>query len=185
MTIVLAALTVLGLAGAGSGQASDHRPPSIESTDPALDAYTTFVEGKKLKTPVDQVFIIAALDRLASAVEGLALREGDLGKDVLSAAQQVRRDIRLLQPRAPSTASRLKRRWTVFADAAALIDGLGREIDPRGVGRQLRASVLRAADSLDYDDPLRWQPDALEAFFDLAARALKQMAAGSIDRLVR
>jgi hypothetical protein len=64
--------------------------------DPAVDAYTTFIQGKKLAVPVDRPFVVAALDRLVSAVEGLALARDASTDGILQAAHKLRRDIRRL-----------------------------------------------------------------------------------------
>lgn len=65
------------------------RPQPVASrTDPAVDAYTTFVEGKRLDFPVDRAFVVAALDRLVSAVEALGIETGDSERqDPLHSAQ--------------------------------------------------------------------------------------------------
>lgn len=51
--------------------------------------------------------------------------------------------------------------------------------DCRRLTRSRYAGVLdaltTAADGLDYDYPLKWQPNAIQMYFDLAARALRQM----------
>lgn len=182
-SFVLLVSMAISLASMDRTQMSGDQRAFAPRGDPAVDTYTAFVEGKKLKAPADQAFIIAALDRLVSAVEGLALRERDPDAEVLSAAHAVRHEIRLLQPFAPATPERITKRWKAFAQAAALIDELARELDPRGAGKALRAAVVRAADSIDYDDPLKWQPDSLELFFTLAARALTEMAGGGPGRI--
>lgn len=179
---VLVACAAIGLASMVGPGVSLAQKGAVRLSDPAVDGYVEFVDGKQLKAPADRTFIIAALDRLASAVEGLALRQIGPDAAVLSPARKVRHELRLLEPFAADTPERLRNRWKVFTSAAKLVDDLARDLGPRGIGTGLRNAVLRAADSIDYDDPARWQPEALETFFDLTARALRQMAdAGSPD----
>lgn len=176
MSMFLLVACTVGAAMIGGAPARAEHQGTAHLSDPAVDAYITFVEGKQLKAPADQQFIIAALDRLVSAVEGLAL--GKIGPNavVLSAARRTRHELRQLQPFAPDTPERLRNRWKVFMAAGRLVDDVARELGPRGAEKSLRNAVVRAADSIDYDDPVRWQPEALERFFSLTARALKQMA---------
>jgi hypothetical protein len=65
----LSIVTVLGLFPISNQQTST----TLRREDPAVAAYTTFVQGKKLTVPVDREFVVAALDRLVSALEGVAL----------------------------------------------------------------------------------------------------------------
>ncbi len=143
--------------------------------DPAVDAYITFVEGKRPDVPVDRAFVVAALDRLVSAVEALALRRADPDEKLLSSAHKVRREIRRLQPHAGDSPSQIKDRWNVFLAVAQLVADVSREIGPPGARQGVTAALLTAADGLDYDYPLRSQPSNIEMYFDLASRALKQM----------
>ena len=174
MTILLLA-GVIGLRFSVALCAPVIQQSVAQPDDPAVIAYVEFVTGKQLKAPADRKFIIAALDRLASAVEGLALRKIGPEAPVLSAARRVRHDIRQLQPFAADTPERMKNRWKVFVAAGRLIEDLSRELRAPGSGSALREAVVRAADSIDYDDPARWQPDAVEMFFNLSARALREM----------
>ena len=176
MVAHLVVCTAIVLASAGATHISDVTQVQLRAGDPAVDADTTFVQGKKLREPVDLEFVVAALDRLVSAAEGLALGEAHPDGELLAAALEARREIRLLRPSEPSTPKRVKRRWIAFNRSAEVVDALAEELGPRGAPKSLREAVLRAADSIDYDDPLRWQPHAIEIFFDLAARALTQMA---------
>jgi len=169
--LFLGACVAIGLASTAGAPVQ-----GTQLSDPAVDAYVEFVKGKPLKAPADRKFILAGLDRLASAVEGLALRKIGLDAEVLSVARKVRFELRQLEPYAADTPERLRNRWKVFKSAAKAIDDLADELDSRVVDKALRAAVVRAADSIDYDDPARWQPEAVELFFDLAARALLQMA---------
>jgi hypothetical protein len=183
MTKILAICAAVSLASVDGMRTSQSQRAPTPFSDPAVEAYTSFVDGRQLKGPADQKAIIAGLDRLASAVEELALREIGPGAPVLAAARQVRYQIRQLQPFAPDTPSRLRNRWKVFVAAGRLIDDLSNGLGPLGATEALREAVLRAADSIDYDDPPRWQPEALEQFFALSARALKQMADGGPERI--
>ena len=149
--------------------------PVASPSDPAVDAYTTFVEGKKLAVPVDRTFVVAALDRLVSAVEALALRRENPDEKLLSSAHTVRREIRRLQPIVGDSPPRIKERWNVFQEVARLVADVSREIGPPGARKGVTAALLTAADGLDYDYSLRSQPNNIEIYFDLASRALKQM----------
>jgi hypothetical protein len=143
--------------------------------DPAVDAYTTFVLGKKLTGPADRAFVVAALDRLVSAVEALALMRPNPDERLLSSAHKVRRELRRLQPIVGDSPAQIKDRWNVFQEVAQLVADVSREIGPQGAHAGVTSALLTAADGLDYDYSLRSQPNNIEIYFDLASRALKQM----------
>jgi len=143
--------------------------------DPAVDAYLTFVEGKKLTVPVDRTFVVAALDRLVSAVEALALRRDNPDETLLASAHEVRREIRRLQPILGESPAQIKDRWSVFQAVAQLVADVSREIGPAGARDGVTAALLMTADGLDSDYSLTSQHNNIEMFFDLASRVLKQM----------
>ena len=58
---------------------------------------------------------------------------------------------------------------------AQLAADVSREIGPPGARELVINALLGAADGLDYDYPLRWQPANIKTYFDLASRALEQM----------
>ena len=60
-------------------------------------------------------------------------------------------------------------------EAAQLVANVSREMGPPGARAGVTDALLTAADGLDYDYPLRWQPNNIEMYFDLASRSLKQM----------
>lgn len=155
-------------------QQSPVRPLS-SAGDPAVAAYTAFIAGKRLDVPVDRDFVVAALDRLVSALEALALRRAAPDEQALSTAHRLRREIRRLQPIAGDKPSQVKERWDVFMAVAQLAAGVSREIGPPGARDNVIAALRRAADGLDYDYPLRWQPANITMYFDLASQALDQM----------
>ena len=156
------------------GQPSPVRPVSSED-DPAIDAFTTFIAGKRLEVPVDRGFVVAALDRLVSALEALALRPAAPDEKVLATAHRLRREIRRLQPIAGDKLSQIKERWDVFMAVAQLAADVSRVIGPPGAWEDVITSLLRSADGLDYDYPIRWQPGNIGNYFELASRALEQM----------
>ena len=147
----------------------------VQRSDPAVDAYVTFVDGKRLEVPVDRAFVVAALDRLVSAVEALALTQTAPNEKTLAAAHRIRREIRRLRPISGDAPALIKERWNVFMEAAQLVAGVSREMGPPGARTGVIDALLTAADGLDYDYPLRWQPSNIEMYFDLASRSLKQM----------
>ena len=152
--------------------------PVASPSDPAVDAYTTFVKGKKLTVPVDRTFVVAALDRLVSAVEALALRRETPDERLLSSAHKVRREIRRLQPIAGDSRLQIKERWNVFQEVARLVADVSREIGPPGAREGVTAALLTAADGLDYDYSLQSQQSNIEMYFDLASRTLRQITGG-------
>jgi hypothetical protein len=161
----------------GTSTAAPQPPPQLVAspTDPAVDAYTTFVQGKQPEAPVDRAFVVAALDRLVSAVEALALTQTAQSATILSTAHKVRREIRRLAPTSGDTPSQIKGRINVFVAVAHLVDDVARALAPPGAPRGAAAALLRAADGLDFDYPLRWQPNNIQLYFDLASRALTQI----------
>ena len=58
---------------------------------------------------------------------------------------------------------------------AQLAADVSREIGPLGAREDVITSLLRSADGLDYDYPLRWQPGNIGNYFELASRAVEQM----------
>ena len=156
------------------GHQSSERPVS-SAADPAVEAFTSFVAGKRLDVPVDRGFVVAALDRLISALEALALRAAAPDEKVLLRAHRLRREIRRLQPIAGDKPSQIKERWDVFMAVAQLVADVSREIGPLGAREDVITSLLRSADGLDYDYPLRWQPGNIGNYFELASRAVEQM----------
>ena len=52
---------------------------------------------------------------------------------------------------------------------------ISREIGPHDDKQDVINSLLRSADGLDYDYPLRWQPGNIGNYLELASRALEQM----------
>jgi hypothetical protein len=149
--------------------------PISSAADPAVDAFTTFVAGKRLDVPVDRGFVVAALDRLVSALEALALRPAAPDEKVISMAHRLRREIRRLQPVTGDKPSQIKERWDVFMGVAQLAADVSREIGPHDDKQDVINSLLRSADGLDYDYPLRWQPGNIGNYLELASRALEQM----------
>ena len=96
-------------------------PTSSKRVDPAVEAYTTFVKGMKLTLtgPVDREFAVGALDRLVSAVEGLALA-GDVATDTLMArSHEIRRDMRRLAENDSQALEILKKKTDVFLAISA------------------------------------------------------------------
>lgn len=144
-------------------------------SDPAVDAYITFVEGMRLDVPVDRTVVVAALDRLVSAVEALALRRANPKQKLLSSAHKARREIRRLQPIVGDSPSQIKARRDVFVGVAQLVADVSHDIGPPGARDDVTSALIRAADGLDRDYSLRAQHNNIEIFFDLASRALKQM----------
>jgi hypothetical protein len=149
--------------------------PAVQRSDPAVDAYVTFVGGKRLEVPIDRVFVVASLDRLVSAAEALAVTQAVPNENTLATAHRIRREIprlRLISGDVPALA---KEHWNVFMAAAQLVADVSRQIGPAGARDGVINALLTDADGLDYDYPLRWQPNNVEMYFDLASRALKQM----------
>jgi hypothetical protein len=150
--------------------------PAASQSDPAVDDYTTFVQGKRLDAPVDRAFVVAALDRLVSAIEALALTRMAQSATVLSSAHNVRREIRRVAPTSGDSPSQIKGHIHVFVAIAQLADDVARALTPPGAPRGVTGALLRAADGLDFDSPLRWQASNMQLYLDLASRALAQIA---------
>ena len=71
MTSHLVAFAVMAVTLAAAAEQPGAKQAPLPSGDPAVDGYTMFVEGKQLKVPVDLTFVMAALDRLLSALRRL------------------------------------------------------------------------------------------------------------------
>ena len=63
----------------------------------------------------------------------------------------------------------------MFVSTARLIADVSRDLGTSGASDGVLDALITAADGLDYDYPLKWQPNAIHMYFDLAARALRQM----------
>jgi len=159
------------LAMQGPAGAVPNRGPS----DPAVEAYISFVDGKELDVPVDRDFVVASLDRLASAAEALTLTRRTPNAAVLNAAHRIRQEIRRLRQVAGDAPRTTKQKWDVFLATARLVADVSRDLGTRGASDGVLDALMTAADGLDYDYPLKWQPNAIQIYFDLAARTLRQM----------
>ena len=124
---------------------------------------------------MDREFVVASLDRLASAAEALTLTRRTPNAAVLTEAHCIRQEIRRLRQVGSDAPEITKQRWNVFVATARLIADVSRGLGTRGASDGVLDALITAADGLDYDYPLKWQPNAIQMYFDLAARALRQM----------
>lgn len=171
---VAGVVTIYGsaLLAASQGLATSAGP----QTDPSVRAYTTFVGGTKLTEPVDREFVVASLDRLACAIEGLALARGVATDSMLDRVHTVRRDLRRLAAISSDSPDILKQRTKLFTTIAELMVSLNRSVNPKHAAeRSVLDALARSADGLDYDYPLRLQPDNLNLYFRLAAEGLQHI----------
>ena len=169
MLVVLAPLPVSNL----------QAPTSPKRRDPAVEAYTTFVEGMKLTLtgPVDREFVVAALDRLVTAVEGLALARDVATDTLLARGHEIRRDMRRLAENDSQAPEILKKKTDVFLAISELVSALNVALGSTRGADQLGIDALkRSADGLDFEYPLKWQPGAIQGFLEIAARVLHQMS---------
>lgn len=147
--------------------------------DPAVEAYTSFVKGMNLTRtgPVDPDFVIAALDRLVTAVEGLALARDVATDALLARGHEIRRDMRRLAANDSTALDILKKKTDVFVAISELVSALNGALGAKGGAEKSAIDALRrSADGLDFEYPLKWQPGAIQGFLDIAAQALNQMA---------
>lgn len=147
--------------------------------DPAVEAYTTFVKGIKLTLtgPVDRDFAVAALDRLVTAVEGLALARDVSTEAMLARGHEIRRDMRRLAETDSQALEILKKKTDVFVAISELVSALNVALGPKHGAEQSRIDALeRSADGLDFEYPLKWQPGAIQGFLEIAAQVLQQMS---------
>ena len=159
---------------------SDVQPPaSTKRGDPAVEAYTTFVSGMTLTVtgPVDREFAVGALDRLVSAVEGVALARDVATDALLARGHGIRRDIRRLAESDSQALEILKKKTDVFVAIGELVGALNVALGPtRGAGQSGIDALKRSADGLDFEYPLKWQPGAIQGFLEIAAQVLTQMS---------
>ena len=138
--------------------------------DPAVTTFTHFVDTR-ITAPLSDAAIVAGLDLLLSAVEGVALAVELNDSTVLDRAHKLRQDARrrYVLRQAPTA-----KRQALFEEVAALVALLSGKLPPRDQIPQARIEALdRAARSLDLEDPLKKQPDSVERFFRHAAEALR------------
>ena len=130
VTVVLGTVLVTG-----TPTAAPQPPPQpvASRTDPAVDAYTTFVGGKTLDVPVDRAFVVAALAARVSS-RGPRFDTDGSERQILSTAHKVRREIRRLQPISGDSPSQTKERWGVFVAVAHLVDDVARDSPLPGWG---------------------------------------------------
>ena len=152
---------------------------SPRRADPAVEAYSSFVKGINLTRsgPVDRDFVVAALDRLVTAVEGLALSRDAATDALLASGHEIRRDIRRLAGNDSAAVEILKKKTDVFVAISELVSALNGALGAKGGAEKSRVDALkRSADGLDFEYPLKWQPGAIQGFLDIAAQVLNQMA---------
>lgn len=142
--------------------------------DPAVAAFTAFINDKELQFPADRDVVVAAVDRLASAIEGLALARGVLSEAEFARGHALRRDVRYLSMNADSPAL-TKARAGIFIRTERLLADLERTMHGNRADQELLNALERAADGLDTDYPLRWQPNAMNNFFRLAAQLFYEL----------
>ena len=152
--------------------------PSPTRADPAVEAYTSFVKGKQLTLAgaVDREFVVAALDRLVSAVEGLSLARDISSDTLLARAHEIRRDLRRLAENNSPALDILKKKTDVFVALSELVSALNAALGPKGAEPSRIDALKRSADGLDFEYPLKWQPGALQGFLDIAAQVMHQMS---------
>ena len=159
---------------------SNLQPPTTSRRgDPAVEAYTTFVKGMKLalKAEVDREFVVAALDRLVTAVEGLALARDVSTDAMLARGHEIRRDMRRLAETNSQALDILKKKTDVFVAVSELVRALNGALGPkRGADQESINALRRSADGLDFEYPLKWQPGAIQGFLEIAAQVLQQQA---------
>jgi hypothetical protein len=166
-------LVVLALSPALSRQ-----PPTTQRRgDPAVEAYTTFIKGKEPAFPADRDFVIAALDRLVAAVEGIALARNVATDSMLAGGHEIRRDIRRLGSTQSQAPEILKKKADVFVAIGEFVGAVNVALGPkRGAEQQGIDALKRSADGLDFEYPLKWQPDAIQGFLEIAEKVLQQMS---------
>ena len=179
-TRAAALLSTLALLAA-SPAPSLQTPARSKRGDPAVEAYTTFVTDMKLTQaagPVDREFVVAALDRLVVAVEGLALARDVATDTLLARGHEIRRDMRRLAEDDSQSVEILKKKTDVFVAISELVAALNVALGPtRGAEQPGIDALERAADGLDFEYPLKWQPGAIQGFLEMAAKVLRQMSA--------
>lgn len=145
--------------------------------DPAVAAYTTFVKGKELTVPVDREFVVAALDRLVSGLEGVALSRDIATEAMLTRGHEIRRDMRRLAETDSQALEILKKKTDVFVAIGELVSALNGALGPnRGAEQWAIDALRRSADGLDFEYPLKWQPAAVQGFLEIAGQVLQQMS---------
>ena len=93
---------------------------------------------------------------------------------MLKRVHTVRRDIRRLAATSSDAPDILKQRTRVFTTLAELMVTLNRSANPKRTSEStVLEALVRSADGLDYDYPLRWQPENLNMYFRLAAEGLQ------------
>ena len=93
---------------------------------------------------------------------------------MLSEAHRIRREIRRLRQLGSDAPEITKQRWNALVATARLIADVSRDPGTRSASDGVLDALTTAADRLDYDYPLKRQPNAIQMDFDLAARARRQ-----------
>ena len=170
---MLGLLGVVSLFMAGSASAQGSSPAGVALSDPAVDAFVTFVAPKH-SGPLSRPFVVAALDRFVSAIEAVALAHDVADAALFTTAHDIRRDVRRLYSRRSTAEAQIKKRRELFVAAAGLMTAIHAQLPAEYRVPAPRLEALeRAADSLDVEDPLLKQPDSVERFFRHAAETLK------------
>ena len=144
---------------------------SQSSGDPAVKAYVAFVETNP---PSNRENIVAALDLLASAIQGVASTRGDVFKEPeLARVHKLRRDIRRLSSPGDSQALATERAG-VFVTTAQLLSGLDRGTGAKN-DKSLIDAVHTAAEGLDLTIPCENSPMHWRSSFAFRPRSYRRL----------
>ena len=171
MALVMTIIALMAAAQASSQELATSRRTAGD--DPAVMAFRIFVVGKDLSYPADRAIVVAAFDRLACAIEGLALARNAFGDADFAEVHELRREIRRLAISA-DTPALTNRRADAFLKVAQLLRDLDRDTGG-GAEISLVEAVERSARGLDRDYPLKWEPVAMKNFFEFAAETLLEI----------
>ncbi len=171
MALVMTITALMAAAQASSQELATNRRTAGD--DPAVMAFRIFVVGKDLSYPADRAIVVAAFDRLACAIEGLALARNAFADADFAEVHELRREIRKLAISA-DTPALTNRRADTFLKVAQLLRDLDRDTGG-GAEISLVEAVERSARGLDRDYPLKWEPVAMKNFFECAAETLLEI----------
>lgn len=172
-TLIVVALSLSSVPAVSATQSAESSKP----LDPAVLAYTTFIKRVDLDIPIDRRLVAGLIDQLVSALEGVAIGRSITDDEFYSRVRKGRHELRRFADSPIGSVKREEKGHQLFTGVAELFQDLEHQLGSNDRVKPAVEAVDRAARSLEIEDPLRWQPNAIQNFLVLGGEALRQLSA--------